>query len=395
MVAAAAPLLALSLTRAPVLVAGVLVAHQPPWFLFTLFSGVLVDRVSHRVLLVIANMLRAAALGILVAAVALDLGHIGVLYLALFALGTAETVIDTAALAVLPEIVDENRLDDANERIYATQSVAQELAGPPLGAALFALAAVTAFATGSAVFALAGLLMLALPGERRRDRRGSDGPSTKAASTVAGVLGDIGQGLRSFWGDSLIRSAAVLAAVSNLFSAMLASVFVVYAKEKLGLTDLQFGLLLTAESVGGIAAGLVTGTMVRRLGGGPAVFLSTLMPGVAYAVIGLSSNTWLVAAALAVQAAACTIGNVVFISLRQSAIPPELLGRVTSAYRLLALGAIPIGDLLTGFLADAFGIRTPFLPGAVAMGAAALAVSRIFTTAVLDAARSARFAGSD
>ena len=383
MLAAAAPLFAYGLTHDPVLVSGVLVAQRLPWFVFTLFSGVLVDRVPHRALLAVANLLRAGALAGLAVALAADVRHIGLLYAALFVLGTAETVIDTAALAILPSLVSRDRLDDANGRIYATQSVAQELLGPPLGAALFAATAVAAFASGSVAFALAGLLMLALP-----RRRAAGGARPQRPGQRRGVWAEIGQGLRWFWRDPLIRAAAVLAAVSNLFSSMMGAVFVIYAKGPLGLSDAQFGLLLTAEAVGGIGAGLVTGTLVRRLGGGPAVVLSTLMPAVAYAVIALTSTTWLVAVALTVQAAAATIGNVVFISLRQSAVPTELIGRVTSAYRLLALGAVPVGAALAGVLAGLLGIRAPFVLGAAVMALAAVVAGRVFTTEALEAARS-------
>jgi MFS family permease len=59
------------------------------------------------------------------------------------------------------------------------------------------------------------------------------------------------------------------------------------------------------------------------------------------------------------------MGNVVMVSLRQRVTPDRLLGRVNSAYRLVAWGTMPIGALLGGLMADAFGLPTTFVAAAV------------------------------
>ena len=60
------------------------------------------------------------------------------LYLVAFVLGTAETIVDNASLAILPELVRRERTADANGRLFATQSILNELVGPPLGGMIFA-----------------------------------------------------------------------------------------------------------------------------------------------------------------------------------------------------------------------------------------------------------------
>lgn len=236
---------------------------------FTLISGALVDRLDRRRLLVAANALRAVALGGLAAALALGVEQLGVLYAAVFALGTAETIVDNAALAVLPSLVAREGLERANGRIYGTQVVPNELVGAPLGAALFAIAAVAAFGAAAAAFAMAAVVLATLP----LPGRPAGGPEPEP------LMAAIREGFAWFWRSRIIRAAAVMAAVVNLFFAATLGVLVLFAQERLGLGTAGYGLLLSAAALGGVLGGLLAERLVRRLGAGPTIFASNLLPG--------------------------------------------------------------------------------------------------------------------
>lgn len=169
LVRALAPLLAASITRDPVLVAGIMVAQYLPWLLFTLISGVVVDRFDRRRLLVMGNAVRTVALGLL--AVALFVGHLPLLllYLVVFTVGVAETIVDNASASVVPSIVRRDRLDWANGRVVATRTISDDLAGPAVAGALFTLSASLAVATGSVAYLAAAAVALLIaridPGE--------------------------------------------------------------------------------------------------------------------------------------------------------------------------------------------------------------------------------------
>lgn len=383
LVVAAAPLLAASLTRDPLLVSGLMVAQQLPWFVFTLFAGVIVDRVDRRRLLVAANVLRALALSGLAVAITFGVGHLAVLYLAMFALGLAETIVDTAALAVLPRLVSRDRLERANGRIFATQSVLDELVGPPLGGVLFAVSATVAFLSGSVAFALAAGVLALLPGDLRPAHDDGE-PSAEASAT--GVRQSIAEGMRWFWANRLIRTVAIMAGISNLFSAATLAVLVLLATGPFGVGPTGYGLLLTGGAVGGIAGGLVADRLVARLGSGRVILVSNLMHAASYAVLAVSPSALPAGVALGSGSFAAMIGNVVVITLRQAAIPDHLLGRVTSAYRLIALGAVPLGGLLGGVAAGQLGLRAPFYLGAGTMAVLAVVLAPVLTTEALDRA---------
>jgi predicted MFS family arabinose efflux permease len=88
----------------------------------------------------------------------------------------------------------------------------------------------------------------------------------------------------------------------------------------------------------------------------------------------VTTNPILAAFLLALVSGASMIGNVVVTVLRQAAIPSNLLGRVTSAYRMIALGALPLGAAVGGFVARSFGLTAPYWMSAILMFVTAFAL---------------------
>jgi hypothetical protein len=160
----AAPLLAASLTRDPVQVAGLAFAQRLPWLLFALLSGALVDRLDRRQVMSTVNFVRTALLGSLGVAVLGGWASIALLYVVFFLLGTAETLFDTASQTILPEVVRKDDLETANGRLYAAELITNNFAGPPLGGFLFGVIAAVPFLIGAGAYAATAVLALALHG---------------------------------------------------------------------------------------------------------------------------------------------------------------------------------------------------------------------------------------
>ena len=115
----------------------------------------------------------------------------------------------------------------------------------------------------------------------------------------------------------------------------------------------------------------MVGRVVDAVGRAPVLWGSLVVFGAVPALIAVTDDAWLVGVLLLVSGVAIVSWNIVTVSLRQSIIPDALLGRVNSAYRFVGWGAIPVGALLGGLLADAFGLRAAFVAAAV-LGAASL-----------------------
>ncbi|MDQ4037610.1 MAG: MFS transporter, partial [Actinomycetota bacterium] len=134
----AIPLLAIMLTRDPVLVGALTSLSFLPWLLFAIPAGVLVDRMDRRRAMSSANLVRTGVVGVLVAAIAVDQVSLVLLYVITFVLGVAETVYDSASRAMLPQVVRRDQLDRANGPLAAAEIVTQAFLAAPIGSFLFA-----------------------------------------------------------------------------------------------------------------------------------------------------------------------------------------------------------------------------------------------------------------
>jgi MFS family permease len=163
----AGALLTLSLTRSPLLVAGLLAAQQLPWALGALPAGALVDRVDRRRAMAAASLVRAAALGTLGLLAAMGQAGLPLLYLAFLLTGGAGVVYENAATAVVPALVDRARLTQANGRLQAASSLSRSLLAQPLGAWLFTVAPCVPFLLDTAGLLLVTVVTATLPARGR------------------------------------------------------------------------------------------------------------------------------------------------------------------------------------------------------------------------------------
>jgi MFS family permease len=352
----ALPLLALTLTRSPGLIAAVTFALTLPWLLFALPVGALVDRLDRRRMMLAADLLRVAGLGLLTAAVALGVASLPLLYLVAFVMGIAEVAADTAAQALLPAVVAHQQLEGANARLVGAQTIANAFAGPALGGALAGVAVWLALGTSGGCYAVAALGLALL--------RGSFRPEVGGQRRRLGA--EIAEGLGFLWRHRLLRTLAVIVFVMNLGWASWLAVLVVYAVRPgpMGLSQFGFGLLVTAIGAGGVAGTLITAPALRLLGRRWAIGADILGTVAMMATPALTANRWAVGAAAFVGGIGATMWTVLVTSIRQQAVPDRLLGRVSSAFRLFSLGASPVGSALAGVIAQVADVRTVFAAAA-------------------------------
>jgi MFS family permease len=366
----ALPLLAAATTRDPALVAGVAFANRLPWLLCALVSGALVDRWDRRTIMGLANAFRTVLMIALGLAVLTGQASVGLLYSVAFMLGAAETLFDNAAHAVLPSVVEVDQLERANGRLESAMLIGNHFLGPALGGLMFAALAASPFLLDGASFAVAALLVLAMRGVFRPKREQGAAPSN--------LWGDIAEGVRWLWSKSFLRTLTIMSSLINLTLHATYAIFVLFALEVLGLSEAAFGFLLVAEALGSFLGAIVASRISGRFGSGPTIVAAIALAAVTNLVIGAASNAFLVGAMLMLLSVSGVVWNILTTSLRQSVVPDRLLGRVNSAHRFVAWGAIPLGALLGGFLARSFGLRVPFFVAAAVLAVVALGALGVF-----------------
>ncbi|GGS38292.1 MFS transporter [Actinokineospora fastidiosa] len=367
---AAGPLLISSLTDDPRLVAGAVFAQQLPWLLFALFSGAWVDRLDRRKVIAVVDVLRAVVVAGLAVAVWGGLATVWVVYLAFFLIGIAETFADTAAGALLPALVAPEALPRANARLTAVLYVGNQFAAPPIGAALFAVAAALPFGVNAVAFLLASAVMLSIrhrPAPRER-------PTTRLTS-------EIREGVRWLWSHGLLRTLGLCLGVMNLLLMAAFAIYVLYAKERLGLDEIGFGVLITAGAVGGLIGTALVSPLRGRFGEHTLLRAGLVVETLTHVGLALATDAWVAAAITVVFGCHGAIWGVVATSVRQRVVPDELRGRVDSVYRLLVIGGAALGAPLSGVLAVWLGVTGPFWVAAGAMAVLSAVVWRKFSRA--------------
>jgi MFS family permease len=348
----ALPLLATTLTRDPVLIAGLTSLAFLPWLLFALPAGAVVDRVDRKRAMAVTNTFRALALGALAVTVLTGTASLVVLYLVAFAVGVAETGYDSAARAMLPQVVGRDQLDRGNGLLTTAEEASQGFVGAPLGSALFAVAAVAPLLTTAGGFLLAALLVLTIAGAHRPARTG--GPRTS-------IRRDVAEGVGWLWRHRFLRGLTLVSASTSLVQSMTTGVLVLFALEDLGVGEAGYGLLLTASGVGAVVGGLTAAPLARRIGRTATLVAGAVLSAVATGAVAATGNAVVAGTLFAVSTAGILFWNVLTMSLRQALIPEQLFGRVQGGYRTLVWGGIPLGALLGGVLADVTSVPAVFV----------------------------------
>ncbi|MFM8835846.1 MAG: MFS transporter, partial [Actinomycetota bacterium] len=159
MVAAAGPLLALSLTDDARLIAAVPFAAMLPWLILSLPAGVFIDRRDRQKIMYLANITRGLLFTIIAVGALTEYLNIFHLIVISGIAGVCELFFDMSSQAFLPAIVDQTQLEKANSRLYITEIVSNGFVGLPIGAWIFVAASFAPFAVNALALLAAGLLI--------------------------------------------------------------------------------------------------------------------------------------------------------------------------------------------------------------------------------------------
>ncbi len=373
----ALPLLAASITRDPSAIAAVTAVVWLPWLVFGIIGGTIVDRVPRVGLIVFVQVARMLVIGALGAMVWLDQASMFVIYVVAFVIGIGEVLADTTMQTLIPAVVPDEDLDQANGQLYAAQAVANDFAGPPAGSVLFAALtwipfALNAVAWGAAAVLLAGLQL---------------GAPSRVERPATTFIEDVVVGARWLWRHPVLRALLVWGAVVNASLIAFGSIYVLFALEVLGIGEAAYGFLAAAIGLGGIAGTLVAGRLVRGIGRSRVIQLGGIAAGVVAVIGGFMTSAIAFAALMFVLTASAAAVSIVVSALRQSIVPNELLGRVHATFRVFSYGAIPLGALAGGWLANAFGLRAPYFVGGAIVLVMSLGIGRWVTDAAIERAR--------
>jgi len=349
LVVAAGPLLVASQTDSPLLVAAASMLQFLPWLLFGLYAGVQADRLDRRRLVILGNLARVVVLGLLAATILTGVVNIAVVLVAMFLLGTAETLVDTTTSTLLPMIVEPADLGVGNSRLMFGSITLNRLAGPPIGALLFASGLAWPAITQAVCVALAAMLVARIT-------------LTHVPSPTAHppVRADVVEGLRWLWGHPPVRTLTLTVVTFNVTYGAAWSVLVLYATDHLGMGDVGFGILTTVGAVGGVLGTAIYGWLEHRVGMANIMRAGLIIETSTHLTLALTRTPAVALAVFFVFGIHEAAWGTTAVTIRQRAVPSEFQGRVGSVYMTGVFGGLVIGSVLGGVIASHWGITGPF-----------------------------------
>lgn len=353
--AAGGPLLVASLTDDPFLISmAALLAWAPPLVL-ALYAGVLSDRHDRRRIIMTANVVRMLVLAGMIATFAAGRLTVELALLGLGLLSTAEVFADNTTGTLAPMLVGRDDLALANARLQAGFVTLNQLAGPPIGAALFAVGRAWPLAA-EVLLLCAGTLLLfrvSLPPHGRAVPGDSAGDS-------ASVRREVIEGVRWVVRHPAVRTLCLIVLIFNLAFGASWSLLVLYATEVLGLGSVGYGLITTVGAVGGILGTLIYSRLTARISLGNLMRIGLIIETSTYLVLGTARSPWVALPTFFFFGIHEFVWRSTATTIRQRAVPSHLQGRVGAVNLICIYGGVVAGAAAGGVLASHYGVVTPF-----------------------------------
>lgn len=345
------------------------IAMTVPLLTLLLIGGVVSDRHDRRRVMLFADLARAALLALLAALALSGQLRLWQMVVLVAVYGAAEAFFDPASDAILPELLPDSQLGQANALDQLVRPLALRLAGPAVGGVLlgtvgpggaFLLDGVTFMISAGALWTMSPRAVIV---EQQDDQLSPADTVNQLREGWSYVRGQVW-----LWGTFASAAVAYL-----LFMGPTLVLLPFMVKHVLNGSGMQLGLVLGGGGVGAVACALAMGRSEIPSHGIAFIYVAWTLATLAVAAYGLASAVWeLMLACLAFNFLE-TAGTIVWATMKQRLVPGKLLGRVSSIDWLISIGLLPISLALTGPISSALGVRTTLIAAGLIGAGATLA----------------------
>jgi MFS family permease len=312
-----------------------------------LLAGVMSDRFERRRLLILADLIRFVAIGAIAGLVYADVVELRHLIVRVVFYGLGQALFQPAFTAIVPEIIPREELLQANAMRELLEPLGMRFFGPALGGALIAAFGVgTAFLIDALTFVASALAVVGIA--RRPPLRSAPGS----------IWRDLGEGFAYVRAHAWLWGTLVGAALFLLFTFGPFEVLLPYViRNELGGDAATFGTVLAAGGAGSFFGAVLLGRV--GLPKRHVTYMWTAWTVGDALIIGLAfaETAWLMCLLAFVNFALGTSALVVWNTLMNTLVPPELLGRVSSLDWFVSIGLTPVSFAITGPVAALIGAR--------------------------------------
>jgi MFS family permease len=336
--------------------------------LFGLLAGVWVDRLRRRPVMVLTDIGRALIIGSIPVAALSGILRIEQVYIVAALAGILSVFFNAADASFLPGLVQSSELVEGNSKLGISDALA-EMTGPAIAGVLVQLfTAPLAIIIDACSFLCSAWCIV-------RIRKPEIPPMV--SETRRSAWHESVEGLFFILKHPLLRVLAGSAGLFNFTGMFIGTLYTLYIVRTLGLAPAILGFLVATGGVSALVGALLAESVIQRIGLGLAIGGGLFLYGLTGLLTPLAAGpvpvviTMLFMSQL-VGDATVSMHFIAELSLRQSLVPPHLLGRVNASMQLLAGGMAPLGALLAGMLAEYVGVRFTILIGVIGVMCAGL-----------------------
>lgn len=338
------PLLVLAITGSATKAGIVAFARALPAALFLIPAGLVADRFNRRRLMIVADLVRVFAIGGLAAMVVVDQNVFWAVPVAAFVEGAGAALFSASQPGALRAVVPPRQLPAAAAAQTGRQAAVQ-LAGPPLGGALFGIGRALPFLFDAISYAFSTVSLMAMrtPFQRARER-----DDTRLRSQLA-------EGFRFLWGQPFLRTCAFLFGLGNFIGPGLLLAVVVIGRRQ-GLSPVEIGAL-TAVFGAAVLVGSFVSPLVRRAFSARGVLLLELWTGLGFVAFLAWPSVYVLLVGMLPTALVIPATDSIVHGYRIAMTPDRVLGRVESVRSTISLAIAPLGPLVAGAMLGATSAR--------------------------------------
>ncbi|NNN16099.1 MAG: MFS transporter [Acidimicrobiaceae bacterium] len=341
-------LAALGIDHTPRTLAFAIAARTLPMLILLLFSGVIVDRLPRRLIMLGSDLTRGAMVLLLAW---LEFRH-RLDFRSLIAIsavfGLADAFFYPASNAIVPELLPVGALANGNGLMSASQQLTAQLSGPALGGLVVSVFGTgTGFLFDAGTFAASSVCLALIHGSK-----------PEACEVRSRLRAELKEGINYVRSNRWLWVTALVASVANAIAfSPTAVIGPLMVKEVLKGSALDLGLVLAAGGGGGLIGALVVGRYGSPKRDVTAMWIAWSLSGLADFLAAFSGSVAVFGVAVFVETIFLIYGVALWNPLIQRMVPNELLGRVSSIDWLLSLGLAPIGIVFAGSMAALIGVR--------------------------------------
>ena len=369
----ALPFTAILLLDASPSAIGVLrVAELLPGFLFGLVAGAWVDRLPRKPIMIATDLGRALLIVTIPLAAFLGWLGLGQLYVIAALVSVLSVFFDVAYQSLLPSLVKNDELVEANSKLSAAMSVAEASAFSSTGWLIQLLTAPVAMLVD-------GLTFIASAGLVARIREPELQTEPRSTASQLSIASDIVEGLRAVWRQPILRGMVVAGLAQNLAFGLVGTVFLLYVNQEVGFNPGILGMIFAVGGVSSFIGAMIAGRL-PRFGIGAVMVASLVLAAIGEAFVPLATAAnaigvlFLVGQQI-VADSALTVYDINRVSLRQSIAPAHVLGRVNASVRVTEFGAVLLGTVVAGYIGETVGLRETLWLGVALSVVAAVALA--------------------